>query len=269
MVICRFSKEDKKVDKLNIKSKLAKIVKNPNDAPFSEELSMAKEGALEVFYSPFDYINANAKLVIVGISPGETQAKNANQEFANLYNNNLTEVDALKGAKEVASFSGAMRNNLVKLLDNVGVNSLFNLSSCMALFNEEAAHMVHYTSVFRYPVLKNGKPISSAKGYLKSPLLNHMVKSMLTSELEKLNNAIILPLGQGVNDVLMDLVECGVIHHSAVLSALPHPSGANAERIKYFLGEKARADLSVKTNALFLDKARENLLSQIDTLKGV
>lgn len=48
-----------------------------------------------------------------------------------------------------------------------------------------------------------------------------------------------------------------------VLTGLPHPSGANAERIQYFLGRKAAAALSTKTDPSKLDAARQALSNQV------
>ena len=53
-----------------------------------------------------------------------------------------------------------------------------------------------------------------------------------------------------------------------ILHGLPHPSGANAERVAYFLGRKERAALSSKTNGAQLDAARQALLAQMDGLMG-
>jgi len=47
---------------------------------------------------------------------------------------------------------------------------------------------------------------------------------------------------------------------------LPHPSGANAERIAYFIGGKPRARLSVKVDPDKLDAAREQALRAIAKL---
>jgi hypothetical protein len=44
---------------------------------------------------------------------------------------------------------------------------------------------------------------------------------------------------------------------------LPHPSGANAERIAYFLGNKARESLSIKTNPDLLDQAKVKILEKL------
>ncbi len=53
--------------------------------------------------------------------------------------------------------------------------------------------------------------------------------------------------------------------HSAaqVLEGLPHSSGANQERIAYFLGRKERTALSMKTNAFELDRVRDRLVAQV------
>jgi hypothetical protein len=48
--------------------------------------------------------------------------------------------------------------------------------------------------------------------------------------------------------------------------SLPHPSGANGERIAYFTGRKPRAQLSSRTNALSLDVALESLRAQVTGL---
>ena len=43
----------------------------------SGAMTIAKDGALRVAYAPFDHIARNARLVIVGITPGRVQATNA------------------------------------------------------------------------------------------------------------------------------------------------------------------------------------------------
>ena len=55
----------------------------------------------------------------------------------------------------------------------------------------------------------------------------------------------------------------GLIDGDRLLDGLPHPSGANAERIAYFLGRKPREQLSAKTNADSIDTARGELVRKI------
>lgn len=58
----------------------------------------------------------------------------------------------------------------------------------------------------------------------------------------------------------------GCLKRERVLYGLPHPSRENSERVAYFLGEKARSDLSVKTNADKLDAARDGLQRAVASL---
>jgi hypothetical protein len=79
-------------------------------------------------------------------------------------------------------------------------------------------------------------------------------------------DTLYVPLGQGVDEVLSYLAKQGVISSTQILICLPHPSGANAERINYFLGRKARDKLSAKTNPNKLDLAKSALLLQVASL---
>ena len=46
-----------------------------SDPKTMDSLAYKKDGAVEVYYSPFDHIAHRAKLVIVGITPGRAQAR--------------------------------------------------------------------------------------------------------------------------------------------------------------------------------------------------
>ena len=43
-------------------------------------LLIDKAGDLKVYYAPFEYVNPEARIVLVGITPGPTQMVNANKE---------------------------------------------------------------------------------------------------------------------------------------------------------------------------------------------
>ena len=74
-----------------------------------------------------------------------------------------------------------------------------------------------------------------------------------------LPNAVFVPLGPVPTKVMNWLVGERKFRAEQVLAGLPHPSGANAERIQYFLGRKEASRLSVKTKAAPLDAARAML----------
>ena len=70
-------------------------------------------------------------------------------------------------------------------------------------------------------------------------------------------------MGASVSEGLHWLVAQGVLPAERILHGLPHPSGANAERVAYFLGKKQRDALSGKTNGAQIDAARAALLAQM------
>ncbi|WP_426037998.1 hypothetical protein [Brevundimonas sp. DC300-4] len=230
------------------------------------ELTIGEHGTVSVSYAPFDFINRSAELVLVGLTPGRTQAANAIEALQQAFAADKTQDEALRIAKSTASFSGSMRSSLVAMLDAVGVPAKFGRTSAQEFF-ASGSDLVHFTSALRYPVyLANGDNYSGAPDPLGHPVLRSMIESHLAEEAAALPKAIWVPLGKGAAASLQHLVGCGVLDGRRVLSGLPHPSGANAERIAYFLGRKSCDQLSVKTNAARIDDARERLRLQVEAL---
>jgi hypothetical protein len=82
---------------------------------------------IDVAYAAFDYVNRAADVVIVGLTPGRQQMRNALVEAQRCLKAGRTEQEAMMAAKIYASFSGPIRTNLVAMLDCVGVNTALSL----------------------------------------------------------------------------------------------------------------------------------------------
>lgn len=227
-----------------------------------EKLLLAREGNLDVCYAPFEYINPAARVVIVGITPGRTQMLNAIKEARRQLDQGAGSHEALKAAKQTGAFSGAMRPNLVGLLDGVGLNRWLGIASCDALFTS-ASHLVQTASVLRNPVFVGGENYNGAPNMTKHPLLQKQLLSQFGEDIKALPNAVFIPLGDKVAEALHYLSCKGLLNQDRILDGLPHPSGANAERIAYFLGKKNRESLSSKTNPEKLDKAKSLMISRV------
>jgi len=234
----------------------------------SAALIMAQEGDLRVAYAPFDHVNRSARLVIVGITPGETQAVAAIKAYRSAMAAGLDDKEALLRAKSHASFSGAMRSNLVAMLDAIGVADFFDLKTSGQLF-ENGSRQVHFTSALRYPVFRDGKNYNGMPNMLKTPVLRRMVDTYLAEEVRQLPEALWLPLGPKADEALGHLVQSGMLNRDRVLSGMPHPSGANAERVAVFLGRKPAEEASRQTNGAALRAGYDRLTAQISKLKGV
>ncbi len=246
-------------------TKYQSAIKSYAGNPCTADLLLAKDDALSVYYAPFEWVNPQARVVLVGITPGKTQAANALTEAKHAIHAGYSDAEVLRRAKATGAFSGAMRPNLVALLDAVGLQKWLGLTSCGELFGS-AAGMLQTGSVLQFPVFVDGENYNGTPDPTKHPLLRDLVAQHFGKVCVQLPNAVFVPLGPVPSKVLAWLASQGAIDSSRVLDGLPHPSGANAERIKYFLGQKRRSELSAKTDPDKLDAAKAALVTAVSRL---
>lgn len=89
------------------------ILSTPGIVPDSEALMIERSGQLSCHYAPFEHINSAAKVVVIGITPGAQQARNALRALREALASGHADAEALAIAKRTASFSGPIRTNLV------------------------------------------------------------------------------------------------------------------------------------------------------------
>ncbi|PYG29949.1 uracil-DNA glycosylase family protein [Pelagimonas varians] len=231
-------------------------------------LLMTSSGRLASYYAPFEFVNKNAKIVIVGITPGRVQAANALDALQKSFKATKEWDTALKSAKKYASFSGPMRNNLVRILDYIGVHNHLGISSCSDLFNT-SNDLAHFTSLLRNPVLLGGKNYSGTPNPTSNPWLRCLASSTLFEEIQDITGKpIIVPLGPKVTDAMVELSDHNLENDDHFLSGAPHPSGANAERIAYFLDRKEKSALSRQTNPDSIDNSKSLLMKKVIRLSA-
>jgi hypothetical protein len=233
------------MNELNIPKYIKAIENLPDKKLFTcsdlliNDFLIESDDNLSIFYAPFDYINRNAKIIIVGITPGFTQMEIAirnakNNLLLGKSFNNIT-----KHIKENAAFAGQMRNNMITMFDGLGLNNFFDLKSCSSLFDKEYSELTHMTSIIRYPVFKNGKDYTGhSPEILKSNMLKEYIQNIFLDELNCIKYSIIIPLGSAVSKVLKRISEDQYNLTDKCLFDFPHPSGANGHRIKIFNQKK-------------------------------
>src|SRR5262245_3559566 len=86
------------------------ILNNPNFDPTIEH-------PFGQFYAPFDRLNENADIVLIGITPGRRQAKTALKTLRQALASGRTPGEAAGLAKQAASFEGDMRDIAAQLMD--------------------------------------------------------------------------------------------------------------------------------------------------------
>jgi len=233
--------------------------------PLPPDLLIDGRGDFEVYYAPFDHVNADARIVLVGITPGYRQMRSAILEFRRQMNLSVELPVALAAAKKTASFSGPMRKNLCDMLDYFQIHTLLGISSCSSLFDADV-HQVHFASLLRYPTFHCGCNYSGSPSIEQNTFLQSYLLEYFAAEAASLSKAIFVPLGSTVSRTLQDLSERGILDPGRVLDGLEHPSGGNSERIAYMLDRKPRAALSVKTRADRIDQAKASLHQKVARL---
>lgn len=210
------------------------------DDILNEKFLLHRENNLEMYYAPHnEYINKQAKIFIVGICPGWTQTQIAYKTANQCLKDNIPFAEIQKQCKQNSRFAGSMRKNLIEMLDELSVHRYLGINCCADLFGDKDC-LLHTTSVLPFPVFIKGKNYTGHNpDILKNQLLNSYVQKYFWPEAEMLADALIIPLGKSVDDVLCDMVQKQIIKSNNVLWGFPHTSGANGHRQKQFDDNRA------------------------------
>ncbi|MFT7234700.1 MAG: uracil-DNA glycosylase [Methylophagaceae bacterium] len=191
---------------------------------------------LSCFYAPFEHVNTQAKLIIVGITPGRSQMNRSINALNHALSDGQSTQQALKSVKQSASLSGTMRPRLVDMLNRLGYAQKLGIACCSSLWGENN-NLVHFCSVLKYPIFVNGKDYSGQPKIFNVPQLKSLLFEQFVNDVQSINpSAHLMPLGEMVAEVLMQLDQRGDLKHflprfgNHIVSP-PHPSGANAESI--------------------------------------
>jgi hypothetical protein len=194
------------------------------------QFRLFEDTGLEIYYAPFDFVNMQAKVAIVGITPGWTQMEIAFRQARAALRNGLTATEASQKAKVEASFAGAMRNNLITMLNEIHLSDALGMKSCENLFSD-CSQSLHPTSAIRYPAFVSGRNYTGhTPDLLSNPVLARFIDEMLAPELSSIPDALVIPLGKCVDTVLQHLIKVGVLDAKRCLLGFPHPSGTNGHR---------------------------------------
>lgn len=241
-----FDKYYKEIEKLNSFDK-KDILTN--------QFLLYQEEKMSIYYAPHnEIVNKNAKIFIVGITPGWSQTHIAYQTAKEALEKHLSKEQIRKECKRNSRFAGSMRKNLIEMLDDLNLNQYLGISSCMQLFNE-SDNLLHTTSVIPYPVFIKGKNYTGNNPkILDHQVLSSFVRKYFYEEVVVLPNAFYIPLGKAVEEVLDYMVQENILRKEQCLFGFPHPSGANGHRKKQF-----------EENKSYLKKVVQNYFEKISS----
>ena len=199
------------------------------------------ERELEIYYAPLGYVRRQAKVALVGLTPGWQQMELSYRLAAGLIVDSQTghnTAHVMSEIKRQMSFAGPMRRNLLKMLDELGFAKELGLASSAAIF-EDRANLVHTTSALRYPVFFRERNYTGHSPKMLSRSIQvQMVEQLLGQELSQLPEALIIPMGEGATRATRHLVNIRILDESRCLFGFPHPSGANGHRHQQFAAHR-------------------------------
>ena len=224
------------------KSVLAKF---GHEAALEADTILEKDEKITLYYTPFEMVNTEAKLVLVGITPGRQQVRDAYRLAHQFIQEGRPDHEVLTRVKTAATFSGAnMRHNLRKILTTYKIDELIGISDPDSLWGG-AAHLLHATSVIPHAAFSGHRNFAGEFSDVRaSPVLwNCFIRDFVSSLGSLPPKARFLPLGHTAQNALTWCVEKEYIVAEQVLGSVPHPSGAGGSRVSVFVGERRPDDL--------------------------
>jgi hypothetical protein len=238
------------------------------------EFRLGKLGIYELQYTPFEYVNRDAKLVIVGITPGNTQLELAYQTAQKLLKVERPEAEVLVEIKKTGAFGGpSMKPNLLKMLRHFRFEALLGINDVESLWGSNAA-LLHSTSVVPHAAFKSAKMFAGRfDEVMASPLLREcFMDCFVPSAREMAREALFVGLGPCPQSALEWCVEKRHLRREQVLGAFCHPSRAGGSTTPYYLRQVARQDLNdrdpVRGRCDWLDQAYEQMRAATAALLG-
>jgi hypothetical protein len=143
-----------------------------------------RDGKVEIFYAPMDWLRPSARLAIVGITPAKDTMLIAYQTLVDGIAAGRSVPKVLDDVKTQASFSG-FRPLLTSWLTWLDVHEHLGVESAEDLW-ERGAKFIQPTSAVRYPVFVNTKNYSGRNPDLvKHPILLGYVREAWHPNLQR------------------------------------------------------------------------------------
>lgn len=202
----------------------------------------------QVFYVPFESVNREARLVVVGITPGPTQIELTYNIAQRMLTTGATAESILATVKREATFGGpSMRPNLLRMLNAFDFAGLLGIDDVSSLW-EASSRLLHATSVVPHAAFKGLKPFAGGfDEILSSAALRTGFERDFIPSLSSLGpDARYVGLGPTPLDALNWCAARSYLREDQILGAFAHPSSKSGSQVDVYLGLRDSASLNKK-----------------------
>lgn len=202
------------------------------------------------------YVNKDAIVVIVGVTPGNNQSGGKNEKLS-----------PLEIKKKYAFKGEPMRSNLIKMLDLIGVNRVLGIQSCKTIWDNDF-HLVEMTSLLKrgtYEIIDGEKKMfNKARNIACNSQLEKEFNKGFVKDCAKYQKAkLFVACGPDTYTILLDLFRQGIIKKPIV--GIAHPSGQNGNWVNCYLKKKQANSKTLKR----CENMRDDAISQIQSMTNL
>jgi hypothetical protein len=234
---------------------------------------LGNENGYTVNYIPFEYVNAEARLILVGITPGPKQIKCAYRTAQRLLSSidSRSSTEILCEVKRTCAFAG-MRDRINEMLNHFGIPPRVGATSADSLWETDFG-LFNTASVVPNAAFRNGAYFNGPfSAVLESPLLRSQFEKAFVPAIERITKkALYIAMGPVVDEALAWCAARGVLQEHQVLGYFPHASGASGSQFAYFMRKKRLTDLKpkdpIRHRVRDLDAAYERIVENLRSLQ--
>jgi hypothetical protein len=251
----------------------SRIKREGHASVIDKPIVVGKHGAYSASYVPFEHTNTNARLVLVGTTPGHTHIKRAAELTATMLRaRHSGQVIQREHKRQVEMGDPLARPNLLRMLDHFHIPALIGVADAATLWDDRF-DTIQPLALLPLATTRRGLAFDgSFDEVLGVTLLREQFEALFLARLSQARReALYIAFGRIAWAALTHAAASGVIHRRQMLGMMPVPTRAGT-MVRYFLREISAAQLSkhdpVRHRVAWLDDAHEQLAATLGALRN-
>lgn len=250
----------------------SRIKREGHVSVIDKPIVVGKHGAYSASYVPFEHTNTNARLVLVGTTPGHTHIKRAAELTAIMLRARQPGLVIQREHKRQVEMGDPLaRPNLLRMLDHFLIPSLVGVPNAATLWDDRF-DTIQPLALLPLATTRRGLAFDgSFDEVLDVTLLREQFEALFMARVRQARrDALYIAFGRTAWAALAHAATAGIIQPRQMLGMMPVPTRAGT-MVRYFLREISAAQLSkndpVRHRVTWLDDAHAQLAAALGALR--